>query len=129
MPSSGFTMVSPCASMNASIRAASRVTSVGAMNSPNRAIANFSLWSRMARGRLNTRAPSRSAASSRYVEYTYSMSNGGSLRISTAAKSLSARFSGTPASYQSWSSGLSVSGTTRARVPSAPQNRSDCSSA
>ena len=33
MPSSGFTIVSRCASMNASIRAASRVTSVGAMNS------------------------------------------------------------------------------------------------
>ena len=29
------------------------------------AIANFSLWSRIARGRLKTRAPSRSAASSR----------------------------------------------------------------
>ena len=71
------------------------------MNSRELAIANFSLWSRIARGRLNTRAPSRSAASSRYVEYTYSMSNGGSLRITTAAKSLSARSSGAPAAYQS----------------------------
>ena len=57
-------------------------------------IAIFSLLSRMARGRLKTRAPSRSAHSSRYVEYTYSMSNGGSLRMITAAKSFSGRVSG-----------------------------------
>ena len=50
-----------CSSMNASISAVSRVTSVGAMNSANFAIASFSLWSRTARGRLKTRAPSRSA--------------------------------------------------------------------
>jgi hypothetical protein len=43
MPSSGFTIVSRCASMNASILPASRVTSVGAINFANRAIANFSL--------------------------------------------------------------------------------------
>jgi hypothetical protein len=45
--------------------AASRVTSVGAMKSANFAIAIFSLWSRIARGALYTRAPSASARSSR----------------------------------------------------------------
>ena len=68
MPSSGFTMASPCASMKACSASVSRVTSVGVVNSANFAMASFSLWSRIARGWLNTRAPSRCAASSRYVE-------------------------------------------------------------
>ena len=46
---------------------ASRVTSVGAMNCGNSRIASFSGWSRSAAGRLKTRAPSRSACSSRWV--------------------------------------------------------------
>jgi len=65
MPSSGFTMTSPSVSTNACSSAGSRVTRVGAMNCANLPIASFSLWSRIARGRLKTRAPSRSAASSR----------------------------------------------------------------
>jgi hypothetical protein len=52
MPSNGFTTTSSWSSMNWPTRAMSRVTSVGAMNSPNLAMASFSLWSRIARGRL-----------------------------------------------------------------------------
>ena len=43
------------------------VTMVGVMNCGNSRIASFSGWSRRARGRLKTRAPSRSAFSSRWV--------------------------------------------------------------
>ena len=46
---------------------ASRVTSVGLANCANSMIASFSGWSRSEPGLLNTRAPSRSACSSRCV--------------------------------------------------------------
>ncbi|EDT37442.1 hypothetical protein BamMEX5DRAFT_6778 [Burkholderia ambifaria MEX-5] len=42
IPSSGFTITSPCAAWNARKRAASRVTSVGATNCGNSPIASFS---------------------------------------------------------------------------------------
>jgi len=66
------------------MRAGSRLTSVGEVKRANSAIASFSLWSRIASGALNTRAPSRTAADSSQVLTTYSRSNGGSLRIRTA---------------------------------------------
>ena len=89
MPSSGFRMASRCASTKASSGAAWRVTSVGTANCGNSATASFSEWSRSACGRLTTRAPSASARESSQVEVTYSMSKGGSLRITTASKSRS----------------------------------------
>jgi len=88
------------------MRAASRVTSVGAVKRANSAMASFSLWSRIASGALNTRAPSRAAAESSQVPTTYSRSKGGSLRISTASKSFNGRARASCARYQS--SSLSV---------------------
>src|SRR6218665_1920651 len=79
---------------------ASRVTSVGPMNWGNSMIASFSGWSRKARGLLNTLAPSRSACSSRWVAQKYSLSKGGSLRMSTASKSASQALRCAGASYQ-----------------------------
>ena len=70
--------------MKSWIAAMSRAAMVFAVNCGNSAMASFSLWSRTARGELNTRAPSRSAADSIHVLVTYSRSKGGSLRISTA---------------------------------------------
>ncbi|MCY1238926.1 hypothetical protein D9M72_516870 [compost metagenome] len=86
------------------MRARSRVTSVGVMNSGCWAIASFSEWSRIARGLLNTRAPCCSASSSSQVLVTYSMSNGGSLRISTASKADSGSSALLPSRYQALSS-------------------------
>ena len=77
-----------------------RVTRVGAVKRANSAIASFSLWSRSARGSLNTRAPSRTASSRSQVAVTYSMSKGGSLRISTASNSVSASSRGRSMWYQ-----------------------------
>ena len=67
MPSSGLRMMSWCSAWKARIAAAERVTSVGAMNCGNSRIASFSGWSRSDAALLNTRAPSRSACSSRWV--------------------------------------------------------------
>ena len=67
MPSSGFRMMSRCSAWKRLMSLASRVTSVGPMNCGNSRMASFSGWSRNARGRLKTRAPSRSACSSRWV--------------------------------------------------------------
>ncbi|MNT58236.1 hypothetical protein D3C72_1956600 [compost metagenome] len=102
MPSSGLTMTSWCLSWNALRRAMLRVTSVGAVNSLISVIASFSGWFRMAAPPLNTQAPCASAYSSRCVEYTYSMSNGGSLRITTAPKSASGRSRAADSRHQSW---------------------------
>src|SRR5919108_2187555 len=63
----------------------------------------------MASGALNTFAPSRTAAERIQVATTYSRSNGGSLRISTASKLASRRVSASCGRYQS--SSLSVSET------------------
>ena len=92
------------------MRSASRVTSVGATNSGNSVIANFSLWSRIARPLLNTFAPCDSARSSRYVEYTYSRSNGGSFRITTAPNDASGATSAAPSAYQASGSPVRRSG-------------------
>ncbi len=100
IPSSGFRITSPCSAWNARSRFASRVTSVGATNCGNSPIASFSEWSRIDCALLNTRAPARSASSSSHVDVTYSMSNGGSLRISTAPNDSRRRASTGPASNQ-----------------------------
>src|SRR5919198_1140715 len=63
----------------------------------------------MASGALNTLAPSRTAAERTHVATTYSRSNGGSLRMSTASKLGSGRVSASCGRYQS--SSLSVSET------------------
>src|SRR5258706_2960482 len=102
-----FSTTSRSAAMKACRRAASRVTRVGAVKRANSAMASFSLWSRIASGALKTRAPSRTAAERSHVATTYSRSNGGSLRISTAAKLFSGRRSDSCLRYQS--SSLSVS--------------------
>jgi hypothetical protein len=47
------------------------------------------------------RAPARSANSSSHVDVTYSMSNGGSLRMTTALKSFSERGAAASAAYHS----------------------------
>ncbi|MCY1238908.1 hypothetical protein D9M72_516690 [compost metagenome] len=89
------------------MRARSRVTSVGVMYSGYWAMASFSEWSRIARGLLNTRAPCDSASSSSQVLVTYSMSKGGSLRISTASKAESGSSALLPSRYQAlWSASL-----------------------
>src|SRR5882762_2876635 len=107
MPSSRFTTVSRCSSMNSCSLGISRATTEGTVNLANSAIANFSLCSRSASGALNTRAPSRTAAERSQVLATYSRSNGGSLRISTAPNSASGLACDSCARYQS--SSLSVS--------------------
>ena len=94
------------------------MTREGTVQRENSAIANFSLWSRSARGALNTFAPCRSASDSSQVLDTYSMSNGGSLRISVAPKALSGSATVSCGRYQS--SSLSVS---EMRVAWAPQHR------
>ena len=65
----GFRIVSRCSSMNSPdrVRVARDERRRDELCGTARR-ANFSLLSRIARGRLKTRAPSRSAASSRYVE-------------------------------------------------------------
>src|SRR5256885_15021431 len=65
----------------------SRVTSVGGENCGYFAIESFSLWSRIARGSLNTFAPSFCASSRSQVLATYSASNGGGFRLRTTAES------------------------------------------
>src|SRR6266850_3201452 len=107
MPSSRFSTVSRCSSMNSCSLGISRATREGTVNPANSAIANFSLCSRSACGALNTRAPSRTAAESSQVLATYSRSNGGSLRISTAPNSASGLIRDSCLRYQS--SSLSVS--------------------
>src|SRR6267143_4726611 len=107
MPSSRFSTVSRCSSMNSCSLGISRATTEGTVNLANSAIANFSLCSRSASGALNTRAPSRTAAERSQVLATYSRSNGGSLRISTAPNSASGLVCDSCARYQS--SSLSVS--------------------
>src|SRR6185369_5878334 len=86
-----------------SIRRASRE---GTVNCVNPAIENFSLWSRTAPGSLNTLAPWRPASDRSQVLATYSMSNGGSLRISTASNSRRGRSAVSCARYQSASSAV-----------------------
>src|SRR5205807_1006362 len=107
IPSSRFSTVSRCSSMNSCSRGISRATRQGTVTLANSAIANFSLCSRSACGALNTRAPSRTAADSSQVLATYSGSNGGSLRISTAPNSTSGLACDSCLRYQS--SSLSVS--------------------
>ena len=87
MPSSGLKITSPCSARNSRSTGSRLVTSVGGANCGKRATASFSLKSRMVRGSFTTRAPWRAASSSRWVAYRYSLSNGGSLRISTMSKS------------------------------------------
>ncbi|MNY73486.1 hypothetical protein D3C86_2122890 [compost metagenome] len=65
MPSSGFRMMSWCSLWKARRRASLEATRVGAVNCENWAMDSFSLWSRMADGRLNTRAPCFSASCSK----------------------------------------------------------------
>src|SRR6185436_13979059 len=127
MPSRRFSTVCWCSSMNACRSAMRRDTREGTVNFVNSAIANFSLWSRTARGELNTLAPRRSASDSSHVLETYSRSKGGSLRISTASNSPSGRVADSCARYQS--SSLSAS---ERRVACAPtrflsQRRCSCS--
>src|SRR5436190_19799156 len=107
IPSSRFSTVSRCSSMNSCSLGISRATREGTVNLANSAIANFSLCSRSACGALNTRAPSRTAAERSQVLATYSRSNGGSLRISTAPNSASGLIWDSCLRYQS--SSLSVS--------------------
>ncbi|CFN73302.1 Uncharacterised protein [Bordetella pertussis] len=78
---------------------------------------------RIAAPLLNTRAPCCCAYSSRCVEYTYSMSNGGSLRITTASKRASGASSAAPVSrHQScpWRSAPSRSAMGAKRVLTSP---------
>src|SRR6267378_4768932 len=107
IPSSRFSTVSRCSSMNSCSLGIPRATSEGTVKLANSAIANFSLCSRSACGALNTRAPSRTAAERSQVLATYSRSNGGSLRISTAPNSASGLIRDSCLRYQS--SSLSVS--------------------
>src|SRR6266513_5162584 len=107
IPSSRFSTVSHCSSMNSCSRGISRATRQGTVKLANSAIANFSLCSRRACGAWNTLAPSRTAAERSQVLATYSGSNGGSLRISTAPNSTSGLACDSCARYQS--SSLSVS--------------------
>src|SRR2546427_591485 len=88
---------------------ASRVTSVGGENCGYFAIASFSLWSRIARGSLNTFAPSSCASSRSQVLATYSVSNGGSLRMSTTSNSSSGVSFGDAIRYQGSLSPVRVS--------------------
>src|SRR5688572_9648240 len=127
MPSRRFSTTFLCSSMNPWRKAISRATSEGTVNSANSAIANFSLWSRSARGALNTEAPCRSASDRSHVLATYSMSNGGSLRISTASNSKSGRSTVSCGRYQS--SSFSARDSRTARVLTVPrlQKRSCCS--
>src|SRR5688572_10278990 len=125
MPSRRFSTTSRCSSMNSCRSRMARLTREGTVNRENSAIANFSLWSRIARGALNTRAPCRSASPSSQVLATYSMSKGGSLRISVTEKSCSARVSDSCGRYQS--SSLSVREIRVARALTLPfQERSCC---
>src|SRR6185503_6858463 len=96
------------------------------VNSENSAITNFSLWSRSARGALKTLAPCRSASESSHVLATYSMSKGGSLRMSTASNSKSGRSSVSCARYQSSSLSASEIRVLRPRTDFFPQYRSVC---
>src|SRR5688572_11981052 len=125
MPSSRLSTTFLCSSTNACRSRIDRLTSEGTVNCGNSAMANFSLWSRIARGALKTRAPWRSASPSSQVLATYSISKGGSLRISVAGKSRSARTSVSCARYQS--SSLSVREMRVARALTLPfQERSCC---
>src|SRR5256884_7513667 len=107
IPSSRFSTVSRCSSMNSCSLGISRATREATVNLANSAIANYSLSSRSACGALNTRAASRTAAERSQVLATYSRSNGGSLRISTAPNSASGLICDSCLRYQS--SSLSVS--------------------
>ena len=67
MPSSGFTMMSPCSAKKARTSALRVLTSVGAVKRLKFRIANFSLKSRMAWPLLNTFAPCSAASVSSWV--------------------------------------------------------------
>src|SRR5688500_7870280 len=81
----------------------------------------------MARGEFTTFAPLRSASPSSQVLATYSMSKGGSLRISTASNSDSGRSSVSWARYQSASSAASESRVARAATRCLFQCSEPCS--
>ncbi len=81
-------------------------------------IASFSGWARSAAGLLNTRAPSRSACVNKWVQYRYSASKGGSLRISTASVRHRGRSVASISSYQACAS--PVSWMRRARAVTTP---------
>src|SRR6185503_11810616 len=106
MPSRRLSTTCLCSSMKPCRSCIERATREGTVNSENSAIANVSLWSRTAPGALNTFAPWRSASDRSQVLATYSMSNGGSLRMSTASNSRSGRSAVSCARYQSESSGV-----------------------
>ena len=93
IPSKGLITISWCCWWNTSIALSSRVTKVGGISSGNSVIDNFSEWSRIAVGLLNTFAPWRVAADNNQVVLRYSISNGGSVRIKTAANVFSGRLS------------------------------------
>ena len=67
IPSSFFTITSPCASMKACTRAIPLATSVAGASFGKRRIASFSFQSRSACGAFTTRAPSAWARSRRSV--------------------------------------------------------------
>src|SRR6185295_14501378 len=104
-----------------------RDTREGAVNCPNSAIENFSLWSRTAPGSLNTLAPWRPASDSSQVLATYSMSNGGSLRMSTASNSRSGRCAVSWVRYQSASSAVTERRVARALTEFFAQCSAACS--
>src|SRR5882672_5624806 len=127
MPSRRFSTVCLCSSMNACRSAMRRDTREGTVNFANSAIANFSLWSRTARGELNTLAPWRSASERSQVLETYSRSKGGSLRISTASNLSSGRAAVSCARYQSSSLSVSERRVARALMWFLSQQRCSCS--
>ena len=105
MPSMGLSTASCMSSMKLCTISGSRATSVMGIRSGNSRMDSFSEWSRMARGWLMTRTPAAAARSSSQVAATYSMSKGGSWRISTASKASSTVSKAGPATNQSsWSS-------------------------
>src|ERR1051325_3849525 len=127
MPSRRFSTTCLCSSTKACRSSMRRATREGTVNCGNSAIENFSLWSRTASGALNTFAPWRSACDRSQLLATYSMSNGGSFRMSTAPNSASGRSTSSWVLYQSSSSSLSERRVARAATELFAQSSALCS--
>ena len=103
MPSSGLsTRLAVLRRRRPCSAAASRLTSVGGQHCGNSSAASFSLQSRRPCGSLTTSAPARWARPRTWVSWRYSVSTGGSLRISTTcARAAAADCAASPSSNQS----------------------------
>src|SRR3954465_13320198 len=127
MPSRRLSTTCRCSSTKPCRSSMRRETRDGTVKCANSAIENFSLWSRTAPGLLNTLAPCRSASDSSQVLATYSMSNGGSLRMSTASNSRSGCSTLSWGRYQSSSRSVSESRGAHAATELFVQSSAVCS--